>query len=361
LAKAPKIHSGDGSRTSRKAAKEAAAVVAAAGAAAVGAKLARDKLAARTAEEREYRLHPDETVPDGIRRIMGGQLDDAAEELEGASSRTLGKAVHEARKRTKRMRAAVRVSRDALGDEAYQRANRAFRITGRMLSGPRDAQVLIETLDALVERFGDELSKEAVAPLRARLVREHRRAIKSLKDGGVVETVLMRLKNGRRRTPNWVLNGNGFAALSPGLARVYRRGRRAMRKAAKNPTSENLHEWRKRAKDFWHALELVYPAAPKRTTKLAKRAHRLSDLLGDDHDLAVLREYVTAHPEVLDKAVQATLLALIDKRRRVLQRDALSLGARLYRKRPKQFVRALERGWNKRVAPPAPAAAAASG
>jgi hypothetical protein len=44
-----------------------------------------------------------EFVPDGIRRIARGQLDDAVEELEGASDEELGQAVHEMRKRLKRL------------------------------------------------------------------------------------------------------------------------------------------------------------------------------------------------------------------------------------------------------------------
>jgi len=45
--------------------------------------------AARTdAPDRAYRLHDDEYVPDGMRRIARGQLADAHEELSGASKRS---------------------------------------------------------------------------------------------------------------------------------------------------------------------------------------------------------------------------------------------------------------------------------
>ena len=326
----------------------------------VGAKLARDKLSDGSDPERAFRLYKEEPVPDGIRRIARGQLDSAAEELGGASSRKLGEAIHDARKRLKRLRASVRVARGALGDEAYRRANTGFRKTGQMLSGVRDARVLVDTLDGLVDRFGKELSPEAIAPLRARLEREHKQALKSLKDDdGGVDLVVRKLKNARGRTANWTFETDGFAALAPGLRQIYRRGRRAMRKAGRNPTTANLHELRKRVKDLWYALEIVYPAAPKATTKLAKRAHRLSDLLGDDHDLAVLREYVLAHPELLEDPTRAALVALIDRRRRALQRDGLRLAKRVYKRPPKRFVRGLEQGWKKRVPAPEQQQAAA--
>jgi CHAD domain-containing protein len=126
-----------------------------------------------------------------------------------------------------------------------------------------------------------------------------------------------------------------------------------MRAAAADPTTENLHEWRKRTKDLWHALQILRPAAPERTRKLAKRAHALSDLLGSDHDLAVLRDYVEAHADCFpDDASRAALVALLDRRRRSLQRAALDLGRSVYGRRPKRFVRALERGWEKRAPGP---------
>jgi hypothetical protein len=58
-----------------------------------------------------------------MRRIARGQLDAGIEEVEGQPNRNLDEAVHEARKRLKRLRASLRLERFALGDETYQREN----------------------------------------------------------------------------------------------------------------------------------------------------------------------------------------------------------------------------------------------
>ncbi len=86
--------------------KEAAAAVAVAGAAAVGGKLAWDRLSGASDDgfARAYRLHDAEPVPDGIRRIARGQLESARGDLDGVSTRKLDEAVHETRKRLKRLR-----------------------------------------------------------------------------------------------------------------------------------------------------------------------------------------------------------------------------------------------------------------
>jgi hypothetical protein len=85
--------------------------------------------------------------------------------------------------------------------------------------------------------------------------------------------------------------------------------------------------------------------------RLSRRAHELSDLLGDDHDLGVLRAYVEVHPQLIeDAAARAALLAVLDRRRDELRRRALKRGRRLHKRSPKRFIASVERGWRKRAA-----------
>jgi CHAD domain-containing protein len=333
---------------------EAAAAAVVTGAAAVGGKLAKDKLSASREREaaRAYRLGDAEFVPDGMRRIARGQLDAGIDELEGQPNRKLDEAVHETRKRLKRLRASLRLERRAIGDETYSRENAAFRDLGKRLSAPRDARVLIETLDALGERFSDELPPDQTGPLRDRLEQSHKRAVTKLRrDRATLDAVRAELEEARVRSASWKYDSEGFEALRPGLQRIYRRGRRSMRAAADEPSDEHLHEWRKRAKDLWHALQILRPADPKRMKVRAKRAHQLSDLLGDDHDLAVLRGHVAQEDVAVgQEATRTALLSLIDRRRGSLQREAVKLGARVYGRRPKSFARSVERGWQQRAA-----------
>lgn len=325
----------------------AAAAVAAAGA--VGATVAHTKRVTRgKQEERAFSLRSAEPLPDGLRRVARGQLDDARDELRGASGRKVGSAVHEARKSLKRLRAVARLSRDAIGDDAYRQENAAFRDAGRRLSGARDAKVLIDTLDAVQETAAKELHSDQSADLRARLESEHDAEVESLRERGAAEAVLGDLESARARVATWSFESDGFEALEPGVRRIYRRGRKAMKAAAAEPTTESLHEWRKRVKDLWHVAQVLRPASPKRMKKLAASLHDLSNLLGDDHDLAVLRGYVERHPDcVADPASRAALVAVIERRRSKLQGDALARGRKLYSDSPADFTRELTRGWRK--------------
>jgi hypothetical protein len=219
----------------------AAAGVVASGGALVAGKLVRDRATDRKRRRRtRFALRPGEGAADGIRRIARGQLELSSERLEGARSKDLGEAIHETRKSFKRLRAVVRVAREALGDEVYRFENRGFRDAGRELSGARDAQVIRETLDALAARYEDELPKGAFAGLRETLEAEaeaqaaHERV---RDDGGATDRLVATLDAAHSRVATWPLpDRDDWSLLAPGFARIYRRGRRAGRAAARHPT-----------------------------------------------------------------------------------------------------------------------------
>jgi CHAD domain-containing protein len=146
------------------------------------------------------------------------------------------------------------------------------------------------------------------------------------------------LSEARARIVDWPLEDDSFSAIEPGLRRMYRRGRRDWRAMRKEPTVEGLHEWRKRTKEFWYDHELLRTLWKPVMKAVGNEAHDLSDLLGDDHDLAVLLEWAREHADPAPELVEA-----VEGRRSDLQEQAVELGARLYADRTRVFIRRLVR------------------
>jgi DNA-binding response OmpR family regulator len=82
------------------------------------------------------------------------------------------------------------------------------------------------------------------------------------------------------------------------------------------------------------AAQVLRPAAPKAMKELGRRAHALSEVVGDDHDLAVLRGAARERHATLAPGELALLERLVARRRRRLQRRALAHGRRVYGRRP---------------------------
>jgi CHAD domain-containing protein len=292
-----------------------------------------------------YRLHSGEPVSAGIKRIVLARVDDALAELGGETESIPAEAIHEARKDMKKVRSAIRLVRDALGDDLYRRENQHYRDIGRELSGLRDAEVLVETLESLAERFGSA-QEQRYAGLKERFQQE----LQARREDGSQEREMAAaaaaLTASRGRVETWPLDGDGWELIAPGINRSYRRGRKRLREIEYEASDETLHEWRKRAKDLWYQLRLIRDAEPELIGNLAAQAHDLSDHLGDDHDLALLREQAQRRREGFgEPGDQRLLLELIDQRRGELQFAASSLAERIYPEKPKKFTKRLGARW----------------
>ncbi|HEU5115178.1 MAG TPA: CHAD domain-containing protein, partial [Isosphaeraceae bacterium] len=155
------------------------------------------------------------------------------------------------------------------------------------------------------------------------------------------------LKRVRKMVKKWPLDeGADWPVLAPGIGRIYRKGYEAHSKARKNPNAETLHDWRKRVKDLWHALELLRNARPAFFERRVLQAHELADLLGDDHDLAVLNAYLDSENLPVDSEMIRSLKTRITDRRVELQRQAFLRGPMVYDESPKTYMERLEAYWH---------------
>jgi CHAD domain-containing protein len=293
---------------------------------------------------RSYKFDPSMPVPDEVRRVARGRIDHAIDELSGNTENSRAKAVHEARKDMKKLRALLRLVRHELGEDVYRRENDCFRDTARTLSGLRDAEVMLATLGDL-ERIYGELPG-AGSRLRPGLVANRfRLSGASLQPAS--QAAVESLVAARERVASWPLHADGFEAFEGGLRRNYRRGRRRFRAAQELPSAEHMHEWRKRVKDLWYHVTLLQDAWRPVLSALADETHELSERLGDEHDVSVLRDWAHEHASALNGGdpLLRGFDAIVADRRRELQAEAFGYGARIYADSPSVFADKLDGWW----------------
>jgi CHAD domain-containing protein len=275
------------------------------------------------------------------RRILRSQTHNALKKLDG--NHTSSEDLHAARRNIKKARATLRLLREALPRSAYRRENRTLRNAARPLSAARDKKILVETCDRVRQRYRAARHIGGVLRLRRSLVRARNEARRRALNGAAgLRQSRKLLRQARQTAAAWSLGHEGWTELVQGASRVYCAGRAALEEARRDPSIEHLHEWRKQAKYLHYQLELLRPLCGAEVGRVSAGLHALSDDLGDDHDLAVLRASAATHSA--DFARQAGLTAfitLIERARTALQRKALLRGARVYRREPADFVRQL--------------------
>jgi CHAD domain-containing protein len=288
-----------------------------------------------------FELETDESVEAGIKRIVDEQLASALKDLRNGDPKKADAAVHACRKRLKRIRAIVRLVREELGEEVFAVENASFRDAGGSLSEARDAAVLVKTLDGLKKSVEGSAFSGARKKMLAR-----RRAVarRVLQAGNGLESVAVLVDEARARVANWKFQRDGWDALRPNLKRIYAEARSAYEQAKVGGEAELFHDWRKRVKDLWHQCEVLEGIWPEVMNAMAEQFHQLADVLGDEHDLSVLKAVLEA--EALARAEEVSPAAEVaNLKREELQRRAKTLGARIFAERSGAFVRRLGEYW----------------
>ena len=305
-----------------------------------------------------FELSEAERLSDGLRRLSLEEIDRAIGGLLAGSD--IDVAVHEARKSMKRLRAVLRMIRDELGEARYRRENELLRNTARLIGPVRDSAVLMATVATIRSRFASHLKRSAFETLENNLGRRHAEArARLVEDPVALRRVVYALRSARARYRVWPAEADpretwraepaahSFDSMRGGLLRTYRRGRKEMRMAEREPTAHNFHWWRKRVKYLRHQMELLRPMFPEVLDGYIAALDHLGDLLGEEHDLAELVALVSEQPELCADAAEVTLIsALAEHRRSELQAEALAIGHKAYAESPKAFANRLEAYWS---------------
>jgi CHAD domain-containing protein len=306
-----------------------------------------------------FRLRDDEPAIHGLVRIALEQIDRSlADVVDPKLPRP--DAVHEVRKRCKKIRGLLRLVRMALAD-VYRSENDWFRDASAKLANVRAADAMKLALDSLRSEEGQPVADAVLDRLQGALARccsaptESESTIEG-KLAGFVHAMQV----ARHRIEGWpedrIAADETREAILDGFRRTYRRSRRALKTALRVQADEYLHEFRKWAKYHWHQVNLLERLSPKKLRRRAQRLAELSDLLGDDRDLGALRRTLleqvkqaeraggehpfTGHADEVDEVVAA-----IDERRGRLRAEAFPLAQELYEEKPKAYARWLDKRW----------------
>lgn len=293
-----------------------------------------------------FQIRRDTPLARELARVMEEQLVGALAEL-SAHGDTLRKGVYSARKRGKRLRAILRLMRAPLGPERAAEANALIRDAGRALGDARDAEVRVETLDGLLAEL--PAAPEPLQRLRLRLVAA-RDTPQTPPEQAAAEARRL-YAQALDLVSSWSGDAVTLDALLVGFRRVLREGRREGQAAIMSGDPERLHEWRKLVKHHTHHLRLFRLAWPEAMSLRQEEAEALGGVLGDHHDLHMLKAQLS--PEELE-----LLDPLITARAARLEAKARQHGARIFAD-PKGAARQVHAWWTgwptakkAKVAPP---------
>ncbi|WP_421871555.1 CHAD domain-containing protein [Pararhizobium sp.] len=299
-----------------------------------------------------YRIRPSEHFTAEFKAVGTGQLTLAIAALT-ERPQGLAAAIHDARKKFKRLRSLYRLA--AADIPAFRRSeNTRIRDMARTLSTSRDATALVEVSRYLLDHA--ENNEERAALKRIGKVLAARRDAQAAEENPLEDTVAAAIAT----------CGRALEALSritfqdggkKGAKRIAKGWRKALekaaaaRKACADRTDAHLfHELRKRSQDYRFYLNMLQRLWP--SAMHAKRAEvtRVVDLLGHHNDLALLASLVDEQPHLLGKSEDvAYLLSAVITRQKILREEALTVAASAFRDDPKAESRTIRLLWRDAV------------
>lgn len=199
--------------------------------------------------------------------------------------------LHAMRVAVRRLRALLRAGKPLSAGDTGELDARLKQL-GRVLGDVRDLDVLLERLDGEAAELGRDDAQQARAllrGLRSDRSRARRRLLTALRSDKYLS-----LLDDTARTLEELEPSGEETSLDELAARAFAKVRKAVRRLPDEPTDEELHAVRKAGKRARYAAEL---AGRK---KLARRAKRLQDVLGEHQDSVVsaerLRELAAGAP-----------------------------------------------------------------
>lgn len=197
--------------------------------------------------------------------------------------------VHDLRVLMKKSRAVMKLISQQTDSDFYEREYSTFRETGRIARSWRESAVQRKTLKVLKKRYPDVFSTLAGNEKLNRLIR--RPDLESAPSPGMKEDIEkiagMLEKSGYRL--RFIQMGNlDPVKLLAKLEATYSEVSRSYLLARNYPKPVNLHEFRKKAKDFLYQLWFFRTFKPETVKSLEKRVDSIAGYLGKYNDLAVI-------------------------------------------------------------------------
>jgi CHAD domain-containing protein len=290
-----------------------------------------------------YSLDPGIPVSEAVRRVALAELDLAHTALASPPDRHSG--VHSARKGLKRLRSLLLLVRPGVPEPAFAHVTERLSAIARGLAPARDANAL---LDAIRKLEPDEEAYAGSSPLRSlRLWLEKRRQVaeRNLESSAAAEA-MRGLRELKPTLAGLAIHPDDFTPLAKGLKHCYRATRRSYELAFATGNDDDFHEWRKDVQRHWRQMQLLSPCAAAELPARADTARSLSQVLGDDHDIALLRRLVSTPTMVFGNSNDtAAFLKRCRKRHPPRRREPTPPAPRLFRERSRSFAERVESAW----------------
>jgi CHAD domain-containing protein len=202
---------------------------------------------------------------------------------------------------------------------------------------------MIESIAKLVLMAPANLQKELESLKKQQQAQRSQIVDQYKKQDDSLSKIIEEVETLKHRISTWPLKNEEFDIWAIGLKKTYKKGRQLCRLASNSDSSHDFHQWRKQVKYLWNQLVFLQKIWPPIIDSFTQQLSVLSSLLGDEHDLSVLRESMSNG--YLQYQVTAELDTLITSQIKELRIQSLALGKLIYAEKSSNFFARKSHYW----------------
>jgi CHAD domain-containing protein len=270
---------------------------------------------------------------DDLRALLERQLLQIRETEQGVRDGTDPEDLHRFRVATRRSRALVRASRPLVRDQLAN-VDRELRWLGGVSGPVRDLDVLISHLRELIEELEpDQAGGELLVALLERDRLRQREALVNAIDADRYRELIVRYGEALRR----LYAEEADVSLARLARKELRRLRAAYSELGEDPSNDDLHAVRIRAKHARYAAELAARSGGRPLADLASALRDIQDLIGIHHDAVVAEQRVRSLASDESRLAAGRIVELERQRRETAREELPALWRKLERTAEKAF------------------------
>jgi CHAD domain-containing protein len=242
------------------------------------------------AKKKDFEIRKRENFRNGLLRMLDLLHLEASRFIIARSRQHIS--IHEMRKNIKKIRAILRLLRHEIGNETYHELNDYYRTIARKVAILRDDTSQIELLENMKKEVdAPDIHKTLSLAIR-QVEKTRKKHFNKFYQSGTQHEVRTAILEQMERNHDLDFNGDPDYFILQSLKRIHLRARSAMELSWDVKNDDVYHYMRKQVKYLMYQLMILNNAWPSYFRTYISELNKLSDLLGDLHDLNLFNEHV---------------------------------------------------------------------
>lgn len=294
-----------------------------------------------------FRLRRPDDVAEQTRELVRRELELAAEGLWVSPGPALDAGVLYARSAVEKVRVLIRLLRGGMPKKVRKSANRRLKKLGKQLGKVRDTGTLEDVVERIRQSTREPQLRDGLMVLGGRLAERRYRESASQRRSEAFGPIREALESIQGEVADWTIEDDGWSLVEPGLGRMHRRGRKALKKVVGGTRSSKAHRrLMRRVRDFGYALRLLEPTWPAPLTAMTHEIDRVAGRLQEADELQALLGMIDDDDGLVDGLAHDELRDRFTRLRDRFRDEALLVGRRVFSEKSDAFSDCLGVWWD---------------